>query len=124
MLLVSMVMWSEQTFWSVSKVTPEQDREVSVKDADGLGDEMVKRMWTNSIGDARELHRIGIQTRDGEEIIDVSQSTGLGGTDRAEGVPLDEVLDRLMSFLLLFGALLGFLGGRVPGWQGGRLVGW
>ena len=56
-------------------------------------------MWTNSIGDARELHRIGIQTRDGEEIIDVSQSTGLGGKDRAEGVPLDKVLGRLMSFL-------------------------
>ena len=64
---------------------------------------MVKRMWTNSVGDAPELHRIGIQTRDGEEILDVSQSTGLGDRDRAEGVPLDKVPGRLMSFLLHFG---------------------
>ena len=64
---------------------------------------MVKRMWTNSVGDARELHRMGIQTRIGAEIIDVSQSTGLGDRDRAEGVPLHKVLDRLMSFLLHFG---------------------
>ena len=59
---------------------------------------MVKRMWTNSVGDAPELHRIGIQTRDGEEILDVSQSIGLGDRDRAEGVPLDKVPGRLMSF--------------------------
>ena len=103
MLLVAKVMWSEQTFWAIRKITPEQDRELSIQYADGLGDKMVKQMWINSIGDARELHRMGIRTRVGADIIDVSQSTGLGENDRAEGVPLHKVRDRLMSFLSHFG---------------------
>ena len=63
---------------------------------------MIKRMWTNAVGDARELHRIGFQTMPGEPIIDVSQPTGLGGPDSEEGVPLDKVPGRLMSFLFHF----------------------
>ena len=63
---------------------------------------MIKRMWTNAVGDARELHRIGFQTMPGEPIIDVSQPTGLGGPDHEEGVPLDKVPGRLMSFLFHF----------------------
>ena len=102
MLLVSKVMWSEQTLWGVGKITPEQDCEFAVRYADGLGDEMIKRMWTNAVGDARELHRIGFQTMPGEPIIDVSQPTGLGGPDSEEGVPLDKVPGRLMSFLFHF----------------------
>lgn len=45
---------------------------------------------------------MGIPTWPGADIIDVSQPTGLGDRDRAEGVPLDQVLPRLMSFLLHF----------------------
>ena len=63
---------------------------------------MIKRMWTNAVGDARELHRIGFRTKLGEAIIDVSQPTGLGGPDHEEGVPLDKVPGRLMSFLFHF----------------------
>ena len=59
-------------------------------------------MWTNAVGGARELHRIGFQTMPGEPIIDVSQPTGLGGPDSEEGVPLDKVPGRLMSFLFHF----------------------
>ena len=102
MLMAGKAMWSEQTLWGLNKVTPDQDREFAVKYAGGLGDEMVKKMWIDSVFDARELQRIGMQTMVGEPFIDVSQSTGLGPNNRVEGVPLDKVPERLMSFLLHF----------------------
>ena len=79
MLLVSRVMWTEQSFWGMLKVTPEQDFKVSAQLASGLGDKMVRRIWKNSLSDARELHRFGMKVVEGEPFIDVSLPTGLGG---------------------------------------------
>ena len=102
MLLVSRLMWTEQTFWGASKATPQQDFHVSVRLAEGLGDDMAKRMWKDSVADARELHRLGIPVVQGAAFIDVSLPTGRGGKDLEPGVPLQEAITRLMSFLLHF----------------------
>ena len=102
MLLVSRVMWTEQTFWGMLKVTPEQDFQISVRLASGAGQDTVKQMWKKSVTDARELHRLGMRVVEGEPFIDVSQPTGLGGKDMEPGMPLEEVPSRLMGFLLHF----------------------
>ena len=102
MLLVSQLMWTEQTFWGTSKATAQQDFQVSVRLAEGLGDDMAKRMWKASVTDARELHRLGVSVIQDEPFIDVSIPTGLGGKDMEPGVPLQEAITRLMDFLLHF----------------------
>ena len=101
MLLVARAAWSEQTLWSTHKITAQQDLKLSVLLAEGLGDDMIRSMWVQSTGDARELHRLGVQVCQGEPFVDVSQSTGLGD-NLHPGVPLSEVPDRLMGFLLHF----------------------
>ena len=102
MLLVSQLMWTEQTYWGMLKVSPQQDFSVSVQLASGLGEKMARLMWKQCVADARELHRLGMRVVEGDPFIDVSQPTGLGGEDMEPGMPLEEVPGRLMGFLLHF----------------------
>ena len=102
MLLVSKIVWTEQSYWGMLKVTPEQDAQVSILYASGIGDELARSVWKESVFDARELHRLGMPVIDGEPFVDVSQPTGLGGKDIELGLPLEEVPGRLMGFLLHF----------------------
>ena len=63
MLFASKAAWTEQTLWSIRKTTAPDDLEVSVRMAEGVGDDVARTMWKDCVGDARELHRIGMQCK-------------------------------------------------------------
>lgn len=96
MYLISKCPWTEQSMWTQLKTTPEQDRDMAVRYATGLGEEMLKHMWRDSIFDAIELHRLGWRIIDNTPIIDLTSASG-------EVLVLKpSIPERLMSFLLHF----------------------
>jgi len=91
LLLVGQVAWTEQTWWSTSKTTSAQDRQVSVLNSTGLGESMLMQAWTNATHQPVELARLGIAVWEGQPHLDLDPSIKSG-----------EPVARLMSFLLHF----------------------
>ena len=85
MWLCGCVSYTEHAYWGKRKTTGEADRDLIVKYAIGVGEEMLRQMWWKAIGSADELARIGIQVYPGQVCLD------------AEGIHSKA---RLMSFLL------------------------
>ena len=85
MWLCGCVSYTEHAYWGERKTTGEADRDLTVKYAIGVGEEMLRQMWWKAIGSADELARIGIQVYPGQVCLD------------AEGIHSKA---RLMSFLL------------------------
>ena len=96
MLLVSNLAWTEQSMWSQLKTTPQQDREMTVRYATGLGEVMLKRMWRDALFNSIELHRLGWQIVENTPVTDLASGSG-EGLDASSIIP-----ERLMSFLLHF----------------------
>ena len=96
MLLVAKVAWTEQSMWSQLKTTPEQDRDMTVRYATGMGETVLKRMWRQALFDSRELHRLGWQIVEGMPVLNLASASG-------EVLTLNPTIpERLMSFLLHF----------------------
>ena len=90
-LINARIMWlcvcvssTEHAYWGERKTTGEADRDLTVKYAIGVGEEMLRQMWWKAIGSADELARIGIPVYPGQVCLD------------AEGI---DSKARLMSFL-------------------------
>ena len=50
--------WSEQTWLSVDKITPEQDLKLSVHLAGSMGENMVRQIWVHTVSNPEELARV------------------------------------------------------------------
>ena len=80
------------------KTTPEKDREMLVKYAIGGGEDLLKKMWRQSLFDSTELHRLGWEVVKGQPVLDLDLTSVSG-----EGTTLNPTIpERLMSFLCHF----------------------
>ena len=96
MLLIARLAWTEQSWWSQMKTTPQQDREFTVKYALGLGEALLKKMWKDALFRFMELHRLGWQIVEGAPVLDLTSGSG-EVLDVSSLIP-----ERLMSFLCHF----------------------
>ena len=96
MLLIAKVAWTEQSMWSQLKTTPEQDRDMLVRYATGMGEKVLKQMWRHAVFDSKELHRLGWQVVANTPVTDLTSASG--------EVPIlsPTIPERLMSFLCHF----------------------
>ena len=93
MLLIAKVAWTEQSMWSQLKTTPEQDRDMLVRYATGMGEKVLKQMWRHAVFDSKELHRLGWQVVANTPVTDLTSASG-------EVPSLNPTIpERLMSFL-------------------------
>ena len=103
MLLVAKLAWTEQSMWSQLKTTPEQDRDMTVRYATGMGESMLRHLWRQVLFDSRELHRLGWQIVEGMPVLNLASASG-------EVLTLNPTIpERLMSFLCTFPRLGGGL---------------
>ena len=82
--------------WSQLKATPEQDMDMLMRYAIGMGEKVLKRMWRQAVFDSTELHRLGWQIVKGKLVLDLTSASGEVPTLNPT------VPERLMSFLSHF----------------------
>ena len=96
MLLIARLAWTEQSWWSQMKTTPQQDREITVKYALGLGEALLKKMWKDALFRHIELHRLGWKIVENAPVTDFESGSG-------EVLNVSALVpERLMSFLCHF----------------------
>ena len=101
-LSVGRLLWSEQTYLSVKKCIGPQDASWHSLLSTGSGERLLRQVWVDVVGNARELARIGIQVIHGMTVVDFS-----GRLWQDIGVPDDigisdpqEIPRRLISMML------------------------
>ena len=97
MLAVGRLLWSEQTYLAVEKGTGPQDALWHSQGATGFGTHMLRQLWSQVVGNATELARIGIQAVDGVTVSDFSgrlwRDAGILDDIGVQGP--DEIVERL-----------------------------
>ena len=76
MLLIAKVAWTEQSMWSQLRTTPEQDRDMLVRYATGMGEKVLKQMWRHAVFGSNELHRLGWQVVPNRPVTDLTPAFG------------------------------------------------
>ena len=101
-LAVGRLLWSEQTYLAVEKVTGPQDASWHSQRAIGSGERVLRQLWIDVVGSAKELARIGIQAIDGMTVSDFSGAPwrDCGVADDIGVSDPQEIPGRLMSMVL------------------------
>ena len=113
LLLVGRPLWTEQSLTAASETTGQQRRAMNL--ARGSGVDFCKTLFRHTIGDARELARLGLRTtRDSKPY---PLSTPSGELDRC--VPEAEISERIWSFVMhVIEARLQSTSWHQHGWPG------
>ena len=101
-LAVGQLLWSEQTYCAVAKCTASQDASWHAALACGGGESLLRQVWKQVVGNAKELARLGIRSVVGIQVADYSGRiwTDCGVADELNVSCESDIRRRLMSFML------------------------